>query len=498
MGRSVSIQLDRDSALPLYLQLGQALIRQIEAGKLRPNDQLPTIRRLARELAVNPVTVVSAYRLLEEKGYVTARVGSGTYVNPLAPWREGRRVGRERLVPSGEGEELLAEVQGETDGGQYDLASASIPPELFPVESFRAALNEVLQRDGGHAFSYQGTMGYLPLRQTIRSFIAEEYGIEAEEQEIHVVSGAQQGIDIIARTLLDLQDVVGVESPTYPGAADAFRARGARIMELPMADDGPDLDEVEARLRSRPPRLVYVMPHFQNPTGISYSLEKKRALLDLAGAHGFLIVEDDSMNDLYYREKPVPLKALDRSGRVIYIKSFSKVFMPGLRLGFVVAPAALGRRLAETKQYTDITSSGLTQRALDLILRQGLLTSHLQEIRQLYSARWEMVKSALARHLPREVRYTSPDGGLLFWASLPEGFYSMHLYGEAHKRGLRLVPGDFFYPDRRPVAGFRLSYARLAPGQIDQAIQELAEAIDELIAGYPVDPWRGGRERFWL
>ncbi|MCG0276406.1 MAG: PLP-dependent aminotransferase family protein [Thermosediminibacteraceae bacterium] len=481
MEHFVSIHLDRSSDKPLYIQVYDGIVQLIKERKLSPGEKLPPIRKLASMLNVNSVTIVNAYRLLERDGFAISRVGSGTYVRPVGDIIEETSEIANRMS---QGNEALLKVP-------FNFSGTSISPEYFPVKTFKDALNRVLDRDGGYAFAYSESQGYLPLRESLRKFLFREYAIEAPVDYIHVVSGAQQGIDIISKALLDFGDVVYVESPTYPGAIDAFKSRGARIVEIPFLQDGPDMEDLLAKLRSRPPKLFYTMPNFQNPTGRSYSEQKKKELLALSQKYDFLIIEDDHMNDLYYTERPVPLKTLDTADRVFYIKSFSKFFMPGLRLGFILAPEHFSKKIAEVKYFSDITSSGLTQRALDVMLQDGSFNEHAERMRGLFRERWNLMIRALNKHMPQEVSWTEPQGGLFFWVTLPSGCYSTNLYSKAIKKGILLTPGDFFYPDRRPSPGFRLSIAQIPPEKLEEGLKLLSQAIDELLDEFRMDPLRG-------
>ncbi|TYP57469.1 PLP-dependent aminotransferase family protein [Thermosediminibacter litoriperuensis] len=504
MDSYVSIHLDRSSSKPLYAQVYEGMVRLIREGKLAPGEKLPPIRKLASALHVNTVTIINAYRLLEREGYAVSRVGSGTYVRPAAGAvdEEGLKVqdGGTGKTPGPGGDSAFAAGVPQPGGSgsrevDFDFAGASVSPEYFPVEIFKESLNRVLDRDGGYAFAYSESPGYLPFRQSLREYLAREYGIEAPVDSIHVVSGAQQGIDIISKAFLDFGDVVYVESPTYPGAIDAFKSRGARIVEIPMAEDGIDLEDLHSKLRSKPPKLFYTMPNFQNPTGRSYSEQKKKELLALSRKYDFLIVEDDHMNDLYYVEKPVPLKTLDGDGRVFYIKSFSKLFMPGLRLGFIVTPARFSKKIAEVKYFSDIASSGLTQRVLDVILRDGTFYEHVKKIRGLFREKWNLMRQALKKHMHPEVSWTEPQGGLFFWAALPDGCYSMNLYGNALRKRLLILAGDFFYPDRRPSPGFRLSIAQVPADKLEEGIKLLSKTAGELLEEFRIHPIRGNEYR---
>ncbi len=461
MEKFVSIHLDKESKRPLYLQLYQEIVRLIDRGILEEGERLPPIRKLAKNLNVNPVTVINAYNLLEKENYIRSRVGSGTYVIH---------------------KRTEAETEAITQGIEYDFASASLSPELFPAEEFKSAIVKVLDEEKGYAFDYGESEGYRPLRDSINRLLLVPLGIDVDIEDIYIVSGGQQGIEIVAKTLLDYQDVVYIESPTYTGAISAFRSRSARIIEIPIKEDGIDMDELKFKLKLKPPKLLYVMSSFQNPTGYSYSKEKKEEILNLAERFDFYILEDDHLNELYYLERVQPLKALDKNERVFYLRSFSKILMPGLRLGFIVSPKEYRSRISEAKYFSDISSSSLIQKALNIILTKGEFDTHIARIRNIFSKRWKMMLESLNKYMPEEVSYTLPKGGLYIWLNLPKGLSSRELYYRAIGRGITFVPGDIFLPEARLSEGLRLSFAQISEEKIEEGIRKLAECIREFIS----------------
>jgi len=476
MDKYVSIHLDPSSAKPLYLQICDGVADLIEKGKLPYGEKLPSIRQMASFFNVNAVTVVNAYKQLEAQGYVEARVGSGTYVSFAANVKDF-----DEFTTADDAAPLPREARSVLESAalprRFDFAGASISPEYFPVKDFKDVVNEVLDRDGGYALEYQESSGYHPLRESIADYMKTQHDLLVPFEEVQIVSGAQQGIDILAKSFLNYGDVVYVEAPTYPGAVNAFRSRGAHIVEIEMEGDGIDLEDLEKKLAKNKPKLLYTMPVFQNPTGNSYSMKKKQELIALAERHGFYIIEDDHISDLYYRQKPTMLKAIDDADRVFYIKSFSKLFLPGLRLAFLWVPKAYSDKIALAKYSSDISSSGLFQRALDLFLRKGLWPKHLRRLRKVFYEKWQKTHDALAEQMPGELKYNRPEGGHFFWLQLPRGFYSMNLYQVAMKKGVFIMPGNLFYMSQRPSEGFRLSFAQISARDIDEGIQKLSESI---------------------
>ncbi len=481
MNKFVSIHLDRSSETPLYIQIYTGLVKLIENKDLTPGEKLPPIRRMASFFNVNTVTVVSAYKRLEADDYVKSRVGSGTYV--LYPSEKGDQ---EELRDSKELIEFTEEAPelNYTKGGnliKFDFSGASISPKYFPVKDFRDVVNEILDRDGGYALEYQKSSGYQPLKESIKSFMKKQHHLCVPLEEIQIVSGAQQGIDILAKAFLNYQDVVYVEAPTYPGAVNAFKSRDARIVEISMQKDGVDLEDLKQNIQKNPPKLFYSMPVFQNPTGYSYSQEKKKELLALSKKYNFYIIEDDHISDLYYNEKPTLLKALDNSDKVFYIKSFSKLFLPGLRMAFMWVPERHFDKTALAKYSSDISSSGFTQRAMDLFLRKSLWSEHVNRLRKIFYEKWLKTGQSLEKYMPKSVKYCCPRGGHFFWIELPKGLYTMNLYHEAAKNGVSIIPGDLFFMNQRPSEGFRLSIAQIATRDIEEGIALLTESITQLM-----------------
>ena len=421
MSLFVSLQLDRSQSTPLYQQLAGEIRNLINSGQLKEWEKLPPIRKLARELSVNNITVVHAYQELEQDGLLYSQVGRGTFVKARLhqpePLLKSTPEGQDYYPP---GLKVMDQGRLQIPMGAYNFASAIPTPELFPVADFKVILNEVLDRDGGKAFGYQEGQGYLPLRESLVEYLREN-AIEAYENCIQIISGAQQGIDIIAKSLLKAGDFVITENPTYTGALAAFKSRGARIIPVPLEEDGVSISSLKKALAKYHPSLIYVIPNFQTPTGISYSEEKKLALLDLCQAYKVNIIEDDSFTDLSYDYPRQPIKVLDQYGQVIYIKSFSKILMPGLRLAFLSAPEKIIPGLLTAKHSSDISTPGLIQRTFDLYLRKGLWSKHLKYMRDSYQERYHTMLKAMEAHLPQEISYTKPGGGLSFWLRLPPG-----------------------------------------------------------------------------
>lgn len=481
-----SISLDKESKTPLYLQLFEQLKALIAKGVLPPDCRLPSIRQLSVFLKVNSVTVVTAFKELESDDLVYSKPGSGTYVSKMTSMvMNDSDIAILDELYQNDGLPLLSNDQMKVNENTIDFASATPTPDLFPVEDFKVALNDVLERDKGAAFSYQDSAGFYPLRECI-SEILKNTSINCSPESIQIISGAQQGIDIISKAFLSHGDYVITESPTYTGAIAVFKSRGAQIADVPMEKDGCNLNILEYQLKTFKPKFIYTIPSFHNPTGYSYSNNKREQLIKLAEKYKTYIIEDSYVSDLDFEDSGfTPLKTLDKNGRVIYIKSFSKIFMPGLRLGFMIVPKNLRPNTLEAKHATDISTSGLLQRAFDLYIRNGFWDKHFEFMHGIYKERYQAVISALDRSLPSNIKYVKPGGGLNIWLELPYGFPVSTLLNQAVSGNIVFAPGRVFYNGNSPMSinNIRISFAAVHTGYISDGIEKLCEIMKGITNG---------------
>ena len=445
---------------PLYVSLAE----QIKQGSsaLPAHTKLPSIRTLAKDNGVNNSTVVAALHLLESQGLVYCKEGSGTY---LAPSPTPQILHEPELTPRSE---------------LIDFTSSTPSPEYFPVEDFQAAFNAVLERDRGHAFAYPEAQGYLPLRLSIAEYLKSQ-GMTVDPALVHITSGAQQAIFLLAQTLTKTGDAVLVESPTYPGALEAFHTCGARVVGIPLGYNGPKLKQLVQAVKYSP-KLMYTVPNFQNPTGISYSQDVRALLVEESRKHGFYIIEDDHVSELYYTGPRPRALWQDAPDRVLYVKSFSKVFMPGLRLGFMVVPPALLTAINKAKLTVDLGSSGISQRALDYYLRQGKWASHQEFLRKTYKDRAVALGEALHRHLHHEVTFQTMRGGMNCWLALPRGVKASDLHRLALSQGVQTSKGEHFSLSQEHQHHLRLSIAAVFAQEIEQGAAILGSCLTSLLA----------------
>ena len=469
----VSIQLNRNAKEALYVQLYNQLRELIIEGKISEGYLLPPVRKFAAFLGINIGTVMNAYKELEKQGYIFSRSGSGSYVAELSGIEEGEELETDIDI------EAVEPIKPDLGEKYINLAGIALNPDVVSVDQFKQVLNEVLDRDKGYAFSYQESQGFYPLRESITLHL-KEHGVKTNANNVQIISGAQQGIDIVAKATLNYGDYVFMEKPTYPGAIAAFRSRGAKIIEIPMEEDGIAIDELEKQIKKFRPKLIYVMPNIQNPTGCTYSVIKRNRLMGLARYYGTYILEDDYISELSYeKEIMAPLKAIDRDDRVIYLKSFSKIFMPGLRLAFLTIPQKLVNKFLVVKHNSDISTSGLTQRAFDLYLRKGIWHQHIKQISSLYQRQFTFTVKMLEKYLPKSIQYVKPRGGLSIWLILPECISAKKIVEAAKKEAVIITEGKLFFSRKAPDRYLRISFATASQGEIETGIQIVGKILNQ-------------------
>ncbi|HEY2592666.1 MAG TPA: PLP-dependent aminotransferase family protein [Chloroflexota bacterium] len=490
----LAVALDRAAGrrYPLGQQLVDELRRRVQAGSLGPGDRLPPVRGLASSLKVTPETVAGAYKRLVDEGYLRGEVGRGTFVaapplraeeDPLAPFEAGGS-----LPPFAEAPTSNELLRLASRPGVVSFAASVAAQELTPVEALQEALRDTLATEGASALQVGPTPGYAPLRAAIARLL-EQRGLDVDESTVCVTSGCQQGIDLAAKVFVGAGDAVLVEQPSFLGALEAFRARGARVVGVPIEADGLRVEALPALIQRHRPKLLYCMPTYQNPTGRSLSSEKRHALLRTAAAFDLPIVEDDSagfFNLASDAPAPASIKADDTAGYVIHLGTFSKLIAAGLRLGWLVADPAVFDKLVAAKYASDLSSDALVQRAVHRLLVDGALDAHLSRARAEYRVRRDALLDALHEPdvFPPGVRFDPPDGGFNLWLDLPrEGPSSTELFLEAVRRGVAFVPGPFFFSagsggpaSSAALRGLRLSYSALAPAELRQGVERLGAA----------------------
>ncbi|MCB2018889.1 MAG: PLP-dependent aminotransferase family protein [Hydrogenophaga sp.] len=362
--------------------------------------------------------------------------------------------------------------------GIISFAGGLPSPRTFPVEAFAAACEAVLRTDGRAALQYAASEGYRPLCE----WVARQLPWDVSPEQVLITTGSQQGLDLVAKVLIDEGSAVLVETPTYLGALQAFTPMEPTIVSVGSDAEGIDIEDLKAKATGA--RFLYVLPNFQNPTGRTMSEPRRQALVDAAAAAGLPIVEDNPYGDLWFDQPPPrPLTARNPDG-CIYLGSFSKVLAPGLRLGYVVAPKAIMPKLLQAKQAADLHSPSFNQRMVAEVLKDGFLDRHVPTIRALYRHQCEVMLEALTREMAGlDVSWNSPDGGMFLWTRLPEGMDAVALLPQAVDRGVAFVPGAAFYADGADPRTLRLSFVTASEEQIRIGIRALADTIRNALKG---------------
>jgi DNA-binding transcriptional MocR family regulator len=473
MIQQIERQFERD-ARPLYAHLVKLLEAAIARGDLPSGARLPPERELAARLRISRTTVVSAYRELESKGLLRGYVGRGTFVcatpepsgTPFA-WRG--KIASAALRSSDP--TMRDAIRHSADARLLSLAAGEPSIDRFPTDVFQRAIEQVLKKDARATWRHGPTEGQPVLREAI----AERFRVPAES--VLIIAGAQQGLDLLARCLIDPGDAVIIDRPGYLGAIQSFRAAGAKLIGWDVLR--ADIDELEDLLVRYRPKLIYTNPTFQNPTGLSLPIRTRRELLKLAERYRVPIVEDGTYHELYFNDVPPPsLHELDTQNLVIHLNSFSKVMAPGLRLGWLCATPSIVDQVAIIKQRLDPHTQNLVQFAMARLILEGSFDTHLKSLRAEHSRRCASMLAAIQHHVdPGALRFARPLGGLYLWCRLNRGLNARLLLQQALAQGVAFVPGDAFYADPAGESELRLCFSSVLPSAIEDAVKKLAASL---------------------
>lgn len=349
-------------------------------------------------------------------------------------------------------------------------------PELFPVSTLQQASIRMQQQLGSRLYQYSETPGLFPLRHHIAVQLTAS---ELHAEQVIVTTGSQQGLDLVVRCLIDPGDKVLVEAPTYLGALQVLRANQATLLSVPSDEQGPDLGALEAVVKREPIRCFYTVTDFQNPTGASYSLERRRGLIALAERYNFWILEDAPYAALRYSGEPLPTLQSLLPERVIHFGSFSKIIAPALRLGWISAPREVIKVVEKLKQAADLHSSGYDQQLVLSFLQSGALGPHLEQIRKAYGERLDAMSAALTHNLSDRLRFTRPRGGMFIWATLTSNESTLELFRAAIAEGVAFVPGEAFYVNGESDNSMRLNFSNSSTAVIEEGVRRLATLIND-------------------
>ncbi|HET8624578.1 MAG TPA: PLP-dependent aminotransferase family protein [Gemmatimonadales bacterium] len=489
MARSTQLGLgERAPAAPASRWLCGALRGEILDGRLRPGDRLPATRGLARQHGLSRGTVVAAFQQLESEGYVVGRRGSGTYVSEVLPddllqvSRRSRAVAPIRSRPR---RRLSAFAQHVTPFPGFAerptrAFRCDVPAlDLFPIATWAQVAGRRVRAATLDLLLGCGPLGYRPLQRAVAEYLRTSRGVRCEAEQVTILSGAQEALDLVGRMFLDPRDRVCVENPGYPGAALLFRAFGARVVPVPLDAEGMRVPGGELRGA----RLAYLTPAHQFPTGIGMTLRRRLAILEWARANQTVIVEDDYDSEYRYAGRPMPaLQGLDRHGLVLFAGSFSKVLFPSLRLGYLVVPPDLIDRVAAIRSVTSRHASLVDQAVLCDFITDGHFGRHVRRMREIYAARSGVLLEAARSRLAGLLELSSVEAGLQTAGWLAPGIDDEQAAAAAGQRDVDVVPLSRYHQSRsRPARnGLQLGFAAVDPPELRRGVDDLARALETI------------------
>jgi DNA-binding transcriptional MocR family regulator len=479
------IQLDKDSEEPLYQQLTRHFQQAIQSGQLPAGTRLPPSRDLARELSIGRISVVSAYNELQAKNLISAHPGRGTFVNGNSqgaprkshPPAYSPSLSSHSPLPQQNVREIMRLAERP---GLISLHTGTPPTDFLPVEALRWAIDMVLQKDGVSAITYDEAEGYMPLRAATRDYVTAQ-GIECRAENILITGGAQQAIDLVIQALLNPGDLLLTTNPTYMGVLDIAHVRRVMPLGVPSDHEGIRLDVLEDILIEHRPKLLYLNPSFSNPNGCVMPIHRRRQLLRLAQEYHLTILEDGVYHELHFdTPAPPPLKALDESGSVIHASGFSKILLPGTRIGYLIVEKNSAReRIIQVKQAADICTPSFNQRVVYTYIKHGKLPGHLDRIRHILRSRRDAAVEAARRFMPDGTRWRDPSGGLYLWLELPpNGPASTELYVSAIQNGVSYAIGTLFYTQGEGARNLRINFSAHSEEAITEGFRRLGKAYE--------------------
>ncbi len=477
----LEIEINRNSTIPLHQQIFEGISDRIRSGGIADGERLPSIRVLAKKLGVSLMTVVKVYERLEKSGFIIRIQGKGSFVNNdmkasmktgYEEEKYGWQLAISDYVPRNRFDHYF--TPHETS---YQLSVAAISPGLLPNRYIKSEIYKTLEEHPLILSKYGPIQGDEELRYTMSKYLHKQ-NIHISPDDILVTSGAQQGIDLIARTFIGPGDVVVVEMPTYSAAIDTFRNRGATIIGVPVDENGMQMDILQNVIEKYKPKLVYTIPNFHNPTGHVLSDSRRRKLLLFAEEYQFLIVEDDPWSEIFFEKAPPhPIKSYDSHGHVIYIKGLSKVVAPGCRIGILIANGILLARLLVSKANVDLGSPMLTQKVILPLLDSERIEKHMEKLRFALKLRRDKVTDILSANLPEGIRWTVPKGGINIWLTFPVTCHTDDLLIECRKRHILFLPGSSCFSEEIEKNHLRISFSFLPEELLEEGVVKFCEIV---------------------
>lgn len=484
----MNIDIDKSSNEPIYIQLVEGIRKLIVKGHFKNGDALPTTRALADSLDIHRNTVITAYKALESEGYVYSHVGRGTFaIVPERPsedtiafynmfdWTQHLSEKLRQRISH----KLLTVYESESDGDIISFVWSQKGHQDFPIQKFQRSMNSVIRKKSDSIFDYTRSYGDDKLRSILANHLRLK-GVQTTKKNILIVNGAQQAIDLVGRLLLEPGDTVIVENPTYTGALCAFQFLQAKIIGIPVDQWGMKVHLLQDIVVRYQPKFIFTIPTFQNPTGATMRNDRRKQIVSMAEKYKIPIIEDDYGSDLQYSGPKYPLlKALDSSGQVIYISTFSKSLMPGLRIGFIVASDEVIEPLTELKRYSDLCTNPFIQAVITEFHDRGDMATHMRFLKRTYQKRLHTLIKAIQAYFPPETTFIRPDGGVYLWVKLPKGIDLPKVWEKSLRRGVAFSIGSLFYLNETDNNEMRLRFASVAEERIWEGIRIIGEEIEK-------------------
>lgn len=479
------IDVERDTALPPFLQIAHALTAEIQRGRLRPGDQLPGSRRLALSCRVHRNTVLAALAELIAEGWIETTPGRGTFVTRTIVNARGRPFSRRIAlrahvpahVPFALPEAPAAYRPRHLPPGTLNLSHGAPDLRMVPARSLGRAYRRVLITRGADVLGYGDPEGDATLRAALASMLSSTRGLSVEAGDVLVTRGSQMALTLAARALLRPGDAVAVEQFGYRPAWEAFRAAGATVVPVVVDREGIDVDALTRLAERMTLRAVYVTPHHQYPTTVTLKASRRLALLALARARRMAVIEDDYDHEFHYDGRPVlPLASADHAGLVVYIGTLSKILAPGLRIGYIVAPQAVLRTVGAIRSLLDIQGDLATEAAVATLIQDGELQRHVARVRRVYAGRRELLAHLLRKAFGEDVEFTIPSGGMSLWVHFRMAVDIEAWAERSLQRGVAWYTGRRYAFDRRPKPYARFNFAWLNERELPEAVRRMAAA----------------------
>ena len=484
----LQITINRGSDIAIHLQLVQHITEEIQRGRLPPKAVLPGSRELSEKLGVNRKTVILAYEELIAQGWLVTQGKRGTFVSPSIPAVPAPRAKpadhRDRAKPVVTTAPAPSCQEADATNRFLLQWSDGVPDtRLIPFEVLsRAFRHALIASSRANRLGYDDPRGSMQLRRAIATMLNNERGLDCDIQNVCLVRGSQMGIYLSAKLLIRPGDKVVMEHLSYPPACAAFRSCGGEVLTVGMDANGMDMDALEEMCKKHTIRAVYVTPHHQFPTTVMMTADRRMRLLILASQYDFVILEDDYDHEFHFSHHPVlPLTSMDRSGRVIYVGSMSKVLAPGLRVGYLVASEEIINQGASEIMHIDRQGNAVTELAVAELLDSGEIKRHIRRTLKVYSERREAIASIVVNALDPYVECDIPDGGLAFWLRMKSQINLSALMAEAKKLQIGLLSGSMFSIDGAPVNAIRLGYANFNPSELTVGLNRLKGALSQSV-----------------